>query len=66
MERFVRRENIKRYRKRLCEAKDEAERRLILKLLVEEEEKEVAPRRPSPSTARSRVRHRAPRGHVSF
>jgi hypothetical protein len=42
MERFVRRENIKRYRKLLLEAKDEAERRLIQKLLMEEEQKRTA------------------------
>jgi hypothetical protein len=40
MERFIRRENIKRFRKLLLEAKDEAERRLIQKLLTEEEQKE--------------------------
>src|SRR5262245_56898113 len=40
MERFVRHENIKRYRKLLLEAKDDAERRLIQKLLTEEEQKE--------------------------
>jgi hypothetical protein len=36
MDRFVRRENIKRYRKLLREANEEAERRLIQKLLIEE------------------------------
>ena len=41
MERFLRRENIKRYRRLLREAKDEAGRRLIQKLLSEEEQKEV-------------------------
>ena len=46
MERFVRRENIRRYRKLLREAKDDAERRLIHKLLVEEEQKDVAARKP--------------------
>jgi len=50
MERFLRRENINRYRKLLREAKDEAGRRLIQKLLTEEEQKEVT---PSSSTARS-------------
>jgi len=39
MERFVRRENIKRYRKLLREANDEADRRHILMLLKEEEQK---------------------------
>jgi hypothetical protein len=46
MERFLRRENIKRYRKLLREAKDEAGRRLIKKLLTEEEKKEEAARTP--------------------
>jgi hypothetical protein len=53
MERFIRRENIKRYRKLLLEAKDEAERRLIQKLLTEEEQKELAAEAPSPSTPRA-------------
>jgi bacterioferritin (cytochrome b1) len=44
MERFVRRQNIKRYRTLLRETKDEATRRLIQKLLTEEEEKQFAPR----------------------
>jgi hypothetical protein len=52
MEQFVRRENIKRYRKLLREAKDQAERRLIQKLLIVEEQKELAARTASPSTAR--------------
>jgi hypothetical protein len=43
MERFLRRENIKRYRKLLREAKDEAGRRLIRKLLTEEEQEDVTP-----------------------
>jgi len=51
MERFIRRENIKRYRKLLLEAKDEAERRLIQRLLTEEEQKEPPPEAPSPATA---------------
>jgi hypothetical protein len=42
MEGFIRRQNIKRYRKLLREAKDHAERRLIQKLLLEEEQKEGA------------------------
>ena len=41
MERFIRRENIKRYRKLLREVKDDPGRRLIQKLLLEEEQKEV-------------------------
>jgi hypothetical protein len=52
MERFIRRENIKRFRKLLLEAKDDAERRRIQKLLIEEEQKESsAAGTPSPSTA---------------
>jgi len=43
MERFLRRENIKRYRKLLRETKDEAGRRAIQKLLTEEEQREVTP-----------------------
>jgi hypothetical protein len=44
MDRFVRRENIKRYRKLLRAANEEAERRLIQRLLIEEEQKEAATR----------------------
>jgi hypothetical protein len=51
MERFIRHENIKRYRKLLLEVKDDAERRLIQKLLTEEEQKEPPPEALSPATA---------------
>ena len=51
MERFVRRENIKRYRKLLRDTKDESERLLIQKLLTEAEQKELAEKTPLPSTA---------------
>jgi hypothetical protein len=54
MDRFVRRENIKRYRNLLREANEEAERRLIRKLLIEEEQKEAATRTPSPLSGRRR------------
>jgi hypothetical protein len=54
MDRYARRENIKRYRKLLREVKDEPGRRLIRKLLLEEEQKEVPFQTPSPPTARSR------------
>jgi len=57
MERFLRRENIKRYRKLLHDAKDEAERRLIQKLLTEAEQKEPVKKTPLPSIA--------PAGHVA-
>jgi len=40
MDRFVRRENIKHYRELLKTEKDEAERRRILKLLAEEQQKQ--------------------------
>jgi len=52
MDAFIRRENIRRYRKLLPEAKDEAERRLIKKLLTEEEQRELAAPNPSRPTAR--------------
>jgi hypothetical protein len=54
MDRFVRRENIKRYRNLLREVNDEPRRRLIRKLLLEEEQKEVPFQTPSPPTARFR------------
>jgi hypothetical protein len=54
MERFIRRENIKRYRKLLRDVSDEPGRRLIQKLLLEEEQKELPFQTPSPPTARSR------------
>ena len=53
MDGFVRRENIKRYRKLLREAKDEPGRRLIRKLLLEEEQKEVPFQTPSPHRQRA-------------
>jgi hypothetical protein len=54
MERFVRHENIKRYRKLLREAEDDAERGLIQKLLTEEEQKEpLESSSPTPPTIRS-------------
>jgi len=40
MKRFIRHENIKRFRKRLREVEDDAERRLFQKLLTEKEQKE--------------------------
>jgi hypothetical protein len=42
MEQFVRRENIRRFRRLLREADDDAERRRILTLLKEEELKKEA------------------------
>jgi len=48
MENFIRRENLALLRKRLAETKDEAQRKAIIKLLVEEEAKGfvVAPAKP--------------------
>jgi hypothetical protein len=60
MEGFVRRENIRRYRKLLREVKDEPGRRLIRKLLLEEEQKEVPLQMPSLPTARIGVREPHP------
>jgi hypothetical protein len=40
MENFIHRENLALYRKRLAEAKDDATRNVILKLLAEEEAKD--------------------------
>jgi hypothetical protein len=40
MENFIHRENLALYRKRLTEAKDDATRSVILKLLAEEEAKD--------------------------
>jgi hypothetical protein len=51
MQQFIRRENIKRYRKLLRDAKDEAERRLIQKLLTEAEQEEPAAPTSWPSIA---------------
>ena len=54
MDRYARRENIKRYKKLLREVNDDPRRQLIQKLLLEEEQKEVPFQTPSPPTARSR------------
>ena len=43
MENFIHRENLALLRKRLAEARDEATRKIILKLLAEEEAKDPAP-----------------------
>ena len=44
MDRFVRRENIERYRRLLVQVTDGEQRRQLLKLLAEEEAKEQAQR----------------------
>lgn len=43
MEEFIHRENLALLRKRLAEVEDEASRRVILKLLAEEEAKDKLP-----------------------
>ena len=45
MERYIHRENLALLQKRLAEAKDEATRNIIQKLLAEEEAKDSAPPR---------------------
>jgi hypothetical protein len=42
MESFVHRQNIEHYRKLLAETTDEVQRRLLLKLLAEEEAKDLS------------------------
>jgi hypothetical protein len=42
MERFIHRQNLALFRKRLAEPCDDAQRRVLLKLLAEEEAKELA------------------------
>ena len=44
MDKFIHRENLVLYRKRLEEPHTEAERDVLLKLLAEEEKKEAHPR----------------------
>ena len=43
MDRFVRRQNLEHFRKKLAETKDEPTRRMLLALLAEEEAKEASP-----------------------
>jgi hypothetical protein len=40
MEKFIHRENLALFRKRLTEVRDESERQVLLKLLAEEEAKD--------------------------
>jgi hypothetical protein len=47
---FVRRQNLEKFRRRLASATDEAERRLLRKLLVEEECKAPSATGGSPMT----------------
>jgi hypothetical protein len=41
MERFIRRQNLALFKKRLAEPCDDAQRRVLLKLLAEEEAREL-------------------------
>lgn len=45
MEEYIHRENLALFRKRLAEARDDATRGVILKLLAEEKAKDLAPQR---------------------
>ena len=45
MEKFIQRENVTLYRKRLAEPHTEAEHKVLLKLLADEEAKAAAPSR---------------------
>ena len=44
MERFIHRQNLALFRKRLAEPCDDAQRQLLLKLLAEEEAKSLLPK----------------------
>jgi hypothetical protein len=44
MEKFIRRENLTLFKKRLAEAHTDAEREVLLKLLADEEAKEPPPK----------------------
>lgn len=43
MEKYIHRENLALLRKRLAEAQDDASRKVLLKLLAEEEAKDFVP-----------------------
>ena len=45
MEKYIHRENLALLRKRLAETRDEARRKVLLKLLAEEEAKDFSPPR---------------------
>jgi hypothetical protein len=47
MERYIHRENLALLRRRLAETQDEATRKVIMKLLAEEETKDLSPSRNS-------------------
>ena len=44
MERFIHRENLELFKKRLAEPCDDARRQLLLRLLAEEEAREMPPK----------------------
>lgn len=60
MEEFIHRENLALYRKRLAEAKDDASRQVIERLLAEEEAREGFYPDSSPSVARAGKSQNAP------
>jgi hypothetical protein len=45
MEKFIHQENLALFRRRLAEARDDATRQILLKLLAEEEAKELIPKK---------------------
>jgi hypothetical protein len=45
MERFIHRENLALFKKRLAEPCDDARRQLLLRLLAEEEAREIPPKK---------------------
>jgi hypothetical protein len=44
MDKFIHRENLALFKKRLAESRDDAERKVLLKLLADEEAKDVPPK----------------------
>ena len=50
MDKFIHRHNLENYRKQLAETKDEAQRRVLMKLVAEEEE-EAKDRSPAQENA---------------
>jgi hypothetical protein len=48
MEKFIHRENLTLFKKRLAEAHTDAEREVLLKLLADEEAKEPPPKNGNP------------------
>ena len=52
MERFIHNQNIRHYRKLLEEECDEERRKIIRKLLAEEEAREISPKPPQPDESK--------------